>query len=85
MTATHIPTPTTVSRLYRLLLRHAGASVLYSRPAMPNLRALYRPEFDIWMKRAKQGEEAVMWDRAEWETFARRREMGTRISSLLFR
>ena len=79
----NLPTPTTVLRLYRLTLRHAGAAVLYARPASPNLRALYRPEFDIWMKRAKQGSEAVIKDKAEWETFAIRCEYRADLSALL--
>lgn len=48
------PTPRQVAQLYKAVLRYATAAVLYARPAKPNLRALYRPEFDIWMAAAKE-------------------------------
>ena len=55
-------------------MRYAAASVLYSRPASPNLKRLYRPEFDIWMGRVKRAgnAERLVQDRAEWEELARR-------------
>jgi hypothetical protein len=68
----HAPTPDTVRKIYRQVLRYAGSAVLYAHPARLNLRALYRPEFDVWMVKAKQGYEAVTKDTSEWEEFARR-------------
>lgn len=70
----NIPTPDVVCKIYRQVLRYAGASVLYALPARLNLRALYRPEFDIWMKKAKLGKDAAVRDRQEWEEFSRRGE-----------
>ena len=70
----NVPTPLTITRLYRLVLRYAAASVLYSKPASQNLKRLYRPEFDIWMGRVMRAgsTERLVQDRAEWEEFARR-------------
>ena len=70
----NVPTPSTITRLYRLVLRYAAASVLYSKPASQNLKRLYRPEFDIWMGRVQRAgnAERLVQDRAEWEEFARR-------------
>lgn len=49
--------------------------MLYSKPASPNLRALYRPEFDVWMGRARRESDADKVDRrVEWEEFATRGE-----------
>jgi len=45
--------PRDVLVVYRTILRYAGASVLYSRPAVWHIRQQYRPVFDVWMKRAK--------------------------------
>ena len=72
--AANVPTLSTTTRLHRLVLRYAAASVLYSRPASQNLKRLYRPEFNIWMGRVKRAgnAERLMQDRAEWEEFARR-------------
>ena len=70
--AKNAPSPAKIVRLYRMMLRHAGASVLYARPAIFNLRALYRPEFDVWMTRAKAGRHELEKSQDEWEEFARR-------------
>lgn len=72
--AASVPTPSTITQLYRLVLRYAAASVLYSKPASQNLKRLYRPEFDIWMGRVQRASktERLVHDRAEWEEFARR-------------
>ncbi|CAD6569169.1 MAG: hypothetical protein CYPHOPRED_003118 [Cyphobasidiales sp. Tagirdzhanova-0007] len=66
------PIPIIIVKLYRRVLRQAGAAVLFSKPAMPNLRRLYRAEFDIWMTRAKGGPREFEQHREEWEEFARR-------------
>lgn len=67
-----VPTPALIRVIYRQVLRYAGSSVLYAHPARLNLRMLYRPEFDIWMKKAKQGPRQAVKDRQEWEEFSRR-------------
>lgn len=66
------PTPALIRRIYRQVLRYAGSAVLYAHPARPNLRALYRPEFDTWMQKVNEGEEKAFAARPEWEEFSRR-------------
>lgn len=68
------PTPALICKIYRQVLRYAGSAVLYAHPARPNLRALYRPEFDIWMNKVKEGEAKAIEARPEWEEFSRRGE-----------
>lgn len=70
--AIQAPTPATIVRLYRIILYQAGAAVLFAKPAVHNLRALYRPELDIWMQKAKGDRLKIEESRHEWEEFARR-------------
>ena len=79
MTATRgsPPTPALLRRIYRQVLRYAGSAVLYAHPARPNLRALYRPEFDVWMNKVKEGERKAIAARPEWEEFSRRGKVST--------
>lgn len=69
---TNAPTPSVIRSIYRQVLRYAGSSVLYAHPARLNLRVLFRPEFDIWLNKAKLGEEQAVKDKPEWEEFSRR-------------